>query len=482
MIDSVRTRLTLWYTGVLALVLIAFSVGVYALLAGRLHQRLDVGVQNTVEGIARLFVYELAEGESEAQAIHSALNENYFPSQAAAIFDAQGRLLEEKPLPNNHHAELPAGFNSATEEIRFFTVPSKRDDEDDGVRVAVRRLTVARENKAYLIVVSQATNPLAEELEFLRDILLTAVPVALLLAALGGLFLARKSLAPVVAMSESARRISAEKLEQRLPVANPRDELGRLASTFNEMLTRLQSSFEQQRQFMADASHELRTPLHVMRTAAEVTLEQQRREEGEYREALNIINEQTRRLTKIVEDLFTLARADAGQRDLEPRQFYLDELVAETARAATVLAARKQVTVELGQATEAPYRGDEDLLRRMLLNLLDNAVKHTPAGGRVKLQLGRTDSTYSIVVADTGTGIPAEAQPHIFGRFYRADKARSRGTNGTGSDGAGLGLSIARWIAEAHGGSLMLQHSDPAGSAFRVSLPANRASLRYRER
>jgi len=156
---------------------------------------------------------------------------------------------------------------------------------------------------------------------------------------------------------------------------------------------------------------------------------------------------------------------------LDPQDFYLDELVAETARAAAVLAARKQVTVEFGQPAEAPYRGDEALLRQMLLNLLDNAVKHTPAGGCVKLQLGHADSIYSVIVADNGDGIPTDAQPHIFKRFYRADKARTRTPNGRENSGAGLGLSIAQWIAEAHGGSLALQHSDSHGSSFRVLLP-----------
>jgi heavy metal sensor kinase len=323
-----------------------------------------------------------------------------------------------------------------------------------------------------LIVVSQAIHPLAEELEFLRDIFLTAVPVALLLAALGGWFLARKSLVPVVAMSESARRISAEHLDDRLPVANSRDELGRLATTFNQMLARLESSFTQQRQFMADASHELRTPLSVIRTAAAVTLEKPQRSEGEYREALAMIEDQVKRLSRIVEEMFTLARADAGSRELTPRDFYLDELIAETARAAGVLASRKKVGVDYTPAPEVLYRGDEGLLRQMLLNLLDNAVKHTPTGGHVSLRLERSGPNYLVTVADTGAGIPPEAQPHIFERFYRADKARSRETNGNGG-GAGLGLSIARWIAEAHGGSLTLQHSNPAGSAFRVSLPAN---------
>ena len=469
MFDSVRTRLTLWYTGVLALVLILFSAGIYYLLAGKLNRRLDAEVQTTNEGIARLLAYELAEGETEAQSVQSALTEHYFPNQAAAIFDAQSRLLAEKPLPNNHRAELPASFSPSTATIQLLTIQQDANGEDDGVRLGIQRLTIPQESKSYVIVVSQPLDLLSEELEILGNILLAAIPIALALASLGGWFLAKKSLAPVVIMSESARRIGAENLDLRLPIANPRDELGRLAATFNELLERLQSSFAQQRQFMADASHELRTPLSVMRTAAEVTLEQPQRDESEYREALTMIDRQTDRLTRIVEDMFTLARADAGKRELSKHDFYLDELLAETASAAAVLAKRKGVIVECTSGKETPYRGDEDLLRQMILNLLDNAIKFTSAGGRVHLQLSQNNSKHLITISDTGPGIPAEAQPYIFERFYRADHARSRSDQVNGS-GAGLGLSIARWIAEAHDGSLTLQQSDHTGSVFVASL------------
>ena len=469
MFDSVRTRLTLWYTGVLALVLILFSAGIYYLLAGKLNRRLDAEVQTTNEGIARLLAYELAEGETEAQSVQSALTEHYFPNQAAAIFNDQGRLLAEKPLPNNHRAELPASFSPSTATIQILTIQQDANGEDDGVRLGIQRLTIPQESKSYVIVVSQPLDLLSEELEILGNILLAAIPIALALASLGGWFLAKKSLAPVVIMSESARRIGAENLDLRLPIANPRDELGRLAATFNELLERLQSSFTQQRQFMADASHELRTPLSVMRTAAEVTLEQPQRDESEYREALTMIDRQTDRLTRIVEDMFTLARADAGKRELSKHDFYLDELLAETASAAAVLAKRKGVIVECTSGKETLYRGDEDLLRQMILNLLDNAIKFTSAGGRVHLQLSQNNSKHLITISDTGPGIPAEAQPYIFERFYRADHARSRSDQVNGS-GAGLGLSIARWIAEAHDGSLTLQQSDHTGSVFVASL------------
>jgi signal transduction histidine kinase len=270
-------------------------------------------------------------------------------------------------------------------------------------------------------------------------------------------------------MSERARRISAENLQERLPLVNPRDELGRLAAIFNELLTRLETSFIQQRRFMADASHELRTPLYVMRTATDVTLGREHREEHEYRDALKIASEQTHRLTRIVEDMFTLARADSGSRTLDETDFYLDELITEAGRAAGVLAASKGIRLNQSDLPEMLCHGDEGLLRQMLMNLLGNAIKHTPSGGEITISVDRENGQYLISVADTGTGIPVEAQPHVFERFFRADKARSRAQDG---GGAGLGLAIARWIAEAHKGRLELKHSDMTGSVFIASLPA----------
>jgi signal transduction histidine kinase len=215
-------------------------------------------------------------------------------------------------------------------------------------------------------------------------------------------------------------------------------------------------------------------PLSVIRATSEVTLDEPDCEAGEYREAMVTVGEQARRLTRIVEDLFTLARADAGQREIERKSFYLDELVTETARAASVLASRKSVVMEYAPAAESPFHGDEGLLRQMILNLLDNAIKHTPAGGSVRLSLDRRDSNYVITVADTGAGVPAEAQPHIFSRFYQADKTRSRAGVADGG-AAGLGLSIAKWIAEAHDGRLELAQSDETGSAFIVLFPLSNA-------
>ncbi|HKE05584.1 MAG TPA: ATP-binding protein [Blastocatellia bacterium] len=467
--------MTLWYVGVLALVLIVFSAGVYLLLARNLYRRMDESLRSSSESIAISLVRERAEGETVAEAAHSTVEELRLLNQAMAIFNFEGRLITEKNTPGNDRARLPALDSIPAEGLRLYTTPG---GDDEGQRVAARRVKISDADEPYLIVVSQPLKTVTEELERLRRVLLIAVPLALLLAGLGGFFLARKSLAPVVAMSERARQISAENLERRLPVANPRDELGQLAATFNALLARLDASFNLQRQFMADASHELRTPLSVMRTTTQVTLEKPSRDENEYRDALAMINDQTRRLARIVEDMFTLARADAGRRPLTQGSFYLDELIGDTARAASVLAMRKGVTVESVETAEVQYYGDEHLLRQMLLNLLDNAIRHTLAGGRIRVSLAQFNSTCEVVVADTGEGIPVEAQPHIFERFYRVDRARSRSgvnANGAGADngggGAGLGLSIALWIAEAHGGTIKLVRSDPTGTAFAVALP-----------
>jgi signal transduction histidine kinase len=248
--------------------------------------------------------------------------------------------------------------------------------------------------------------------------------------------------------------------------------LGQLGATFNELLDRLRTSFELQRRFMADASHELRTPLSIMRTTASVTLRKRSRGEDEYREAIQMMDEQSRRLSRIVKDLFILSRADAGHYPLNKSSFYLNDLLEEVARAGGLLAEHKSVTLEITNSTEADFHGDEDLLRRMILNLVDNAVKYTPAGGVVRLSLTRESDNYMISVSDTGPGIPPEAQARVFDRFYRADIERSHSEEAV-SDGTGLGLAIARWIAQAHDGDLELAGSDNRGTTFIIRLPAH---------
>ena len=332
----------------------------------------------------------------------------------------------------------------------------------DGYRGFSRKISL--DDQPCTVIALQSLHSREEMLEDIRATFAWTIPLALLLASAGGYFLARKSLAPVVAMSSQAGRIGATNLHERLAVQNERDELGHLALSFNSLLDRLNQSFERQRRFMADASHELRTPVAILRGEAEVALSQQARSSEEYRESLGVLHHEAERLTHIVEDLFTLTRADAGQYPLQPRDFYLEELVGECVHSARTLALAKKISLNFEEASESSIRADESLLRRMILNLLDNAIKYTPDGGHVTVTCRRTADEYVLSITDTGVGIPADLQPRIFERFFRADEARSRSENDGG--GAGLGLSISRWIAEAHNGRLQLTRSDSSGSTF----------------
>jgi heavy metal sensor kinase len=462
MFSSVRTRLTVWYIGVLALVLVAFSVGVYVMLKRSLYAQLDYDLRNTVEGTSASFVRVLASGKDPKQAATDELYDRIGPYQSAAIFDGDGQSIAENPDLAGVRVQLPeSSIRNAP--MYFYNL-----SDGSGRRVIFKRFS---SNAAvFFIVVSQPLDQVLDTLRTIRLILLSGTGAGLVLAAIGGWFLARSSLLPVARMTEQARRMSAENLEQRLPVTNARDELGNLAATFNELLGRLDASLSQQRRFMADASHELRTPLSVMRTAIGVTLDHEREME-EYREALTIMDDQVRRLTRVVTDMFTLARADAEKRPLIRSEFRLDLLIEECVRAAEILGLRKGVRITVAQVDELPYRGDEGLLRQLVLNLLDNAIKHTPAEGEVSVALRTHNSEHQIMVRDTGTGIPHEAQPHIFERFYRADKARSRSHSSEFGSGAGLGLSIAQWVASQHGGEVRLIKSDEQGSIFVATLP-----------
>ena len=470
MFDSVRLRLTLWYVGVLGLIVAAFSVAVYIFAERTLYERLDEGLRSALKTVAVAMDHQGATAEIGSEATVRALQDLRLSHQAIAIFDTDGRLLAEKATIDRVHVRLPSSGIASVGSIGFYSLPEQNAESDDSCRGLVQRLQPASREGSYWVVVNQSLEPLTEQLESLQDILYVAVPLALAVAGAGRWLMARKSLAPVMTMSEQAQRISVGNLDQRLPIANPRDELGRLAATFNELLARLSNSFAQQQQFMADASHELRTPLSAIRTTATVMLQREDREKSEYREALTIIEQQARRLTRIVGDMFVLARADTGHPALQITQFYLDELLTETAGAAAVLASQKNLQLEVPPLPEVPFRGDEGLLRQMIWNLLDNAIKYTPKRGSVRVALELCGREYVITVTDTGGGIPVEVQSHIFERFYRADKARSRAETAD-EGGAGLGLPIARWIAEAHEGRLELQRSDETGSTFVAFLP-----------
>ena len=283
--------------------------------------------------------------------------------------------------------------------------------------------------------------------------------------------MATRSLAPVAAMTARAADITATNLRERLPVSGG-EELAGLAHVINELLGRLENSFVRQRQFMADASHELRTPTAILRTEVDVTLAQAHRAEGEYRESLTVIRDAAQRLTRIVEDLFALARVDAENLGARRERLYLEEIVDDSIRLARPLADAHRVHVSVAEAIEAPVDADADLLGRLLLNLLDNAIKHSPSGGLVQVLMKRSNGTVDIGIVDQGQGIPEPERDRVFERFVRlSDTARGPG-EAAPENGVGLGLAIARRIAEAHGGSLVVAESRPGHTEFRLTLPA----------
>ena len=463
-IDSVRGRLTLFYVSILAAALIIVCVLIYILLARALYVRVDETLLAGIGIATTSLSNDIAEGQDYEDAARSTVAEQSSSELMLAIFDRDGRMLAESRRDSDLDLRLPPPGTIPTTDASLQTV--LESDGDDRHRLAFRQVPVAPYE--YIIVVGADLEPMDDELAFLRGILYYVVPIALCLAGIGGSFLARQSLSPVVSMADRARRIGGENLSARLPVANPRDELGHLAETFNELLGRLEASMNQQRQFMADASHELRTPVAITRTAAGVALQQAHRDEHEYRETLAIVEQQAARLSRVVDDLFTLARADAGNYPLRMTPMYLDEVIGEVVRAARVIASTRGVTIDLMTMPSATFTGDEELIGRMIGNLIDNAVRHTPQGSTVRVDLDGTESGYAIAVRDQGPGIPPEIREQIFERFYRRDVSHQSGSH----DGAGLGLALARWIATAHGGDVVLVRSSHAGSTFVVSLPS----------
>jgi signal transduction histidine kinase len=296
-----------------------------------------------------------------------------------------------------------------------------------------------------------------------------AIPLVLLLAGGGGFWLASIGLRPITDMAGAAAAM-APSATSDLGHADRQDELGQLARAFNGLVARLRASLITQRQFMADASHELRTPVSVIRSASDVTLDREHRIETEYREALSITGAQARHLSRLVEQMLVLARADAGGYPLRFVDLYLDEVIEECRRTVAVMADAHGVSVTVCPAGEVELRGDEELLRQLILNLLQNAVQHTPRSGHVTIRVDPAASDAIIRVSDTGSGVAPVDQERIFERFVQLDPARRH-------LGAGLGLPIARWIAEAHGGSLVLEQSKPSGSTFRVVLPRSPRSV-----
>jgi len=455
--QAIRVRLTLWYVGLLAVTLIAFSAFLYLNLAQGLREAQDRALLS--EAAHMIATLDMQNGQPQFNDASDVLPAD----SVVALYDATGTKLlgsdtRQPPVaPSNALRQASTGRQTFTSVRasggivwRVLATPVR----DNGHLVAV-------------LVAARSEESVASALNELLALLLLAVPATLVLAVAGGFFLAARALGPIDRITRAAEEIGAHDLTRRLDLPASHDEVGRLASTFDRMLQRIDEAFRRERQFTADASHELRTPLAMLTSQADVALERPRKA-AEYKEALTNIRQDATRMGRLLNQLLTLARADAGHEQLTMERLALDELVKDVVGAMAPLADSRQVRLESRVAGPITVDGDQTRLTQLLVNLLDNALKYTPAGGLVTVAVERQGPAALISIRDTGIGIPPEHLPHVFERFYRADASRSR-TEG----GEGLGLAIGLWIAQAHGGAITVDSTTGQGSTFIVTIPAH---------
>jgi heavy metal sensor kinase len=453
---SVHTRLTLWYAGALLAILVVISGLSYWLLARSLAQDVDRSLMTLAQ-----VVRDAPRGDAFDEAewwVRELLDPEH---QLFQLLGPDGRLrmrswrLRDDVLP----------LSAAARQIVAAGLPAFETVLLHGHRVRVVSLPVRRNGRlAEVIQVGIPLAPTERTLQRWLEALLVLVPLGVGLAAAGGRVMARAALRPVDEMSRSARRIDAEALARRITIRGTGDELDRLAETLNGMLARLENTFGQMRRFSADAAHELRTPLTALKGTLEVALRADR-SGVEYRAALASALEEVDRLVRLAEDLLLLSRSTAGP-DSPRARVELENVVLDVAEVGTRLAKDRGVTVRVGALAPLAVLGDAGALRRALLNLVENGVKYTPAGGRVELSVTAGDGGAVLAVEDTGPGIDPADVARIFEPFVRLDTARSRE-----SGGSGLGLAIARSIVIAHRGTLDVERPAAGGSRFTIRLP-----------
>ena len=461
---SIGARLTLWYMGILGITLLLVGAISYGLLAYSLSQDVNIALQ----GIAQVIAAQVRSQDSASSSPNvDDLFRRFFgyaPSNRYfEMFDPRGQQRDYRPQALKPLQISPKALENALRGVATFET-LKRPGSPYPVRILIE--PVFKDER--LINVVQVGISLENMMKTLRrfDLIMAAVfPLGLLLAGGGGWLLARRALRPVDRMTQAVLRISSEHLQERLPETGAGDELDRLAGTLNAMLIRLDDSFRQIRQFSADASHELQTPLTILKGEIEVALRSPRSLQ-EYQQVLHSNLEEIERISRLVGGLLLLARADAGVLRLDLKPVDLAELVTEVVGRMHRLAEDKSITLRFESEAPVFAPADKEHLQRLLINLVDNAIKYTQPGGSVTLSLSGDNQEVRLSVIDTGIGLTPSEQEQIFTRFFRSAEAKSQG------GGAGLGLCLAQSIAAAHGGSIEVSSTPGQGSTFTVVLPA----------
>jgi two-component system OmpR family sensor kinase len=461
---SLRVRLTLWYGLGLAVILLIFGGALYAFMARSLSAQVD----RSLNEAANIAVTALEERLADGPFLRFGDLVEEFPELTVVdkffqIFSPRGQTTIQSP--NVRPLNIPlsrAALDTALAGHALFESPRLQNGHP------FRVLTVPimyQDRLAYILQVGTSLREVKESLHRLLFTLLLAGPLAVAIALGGGWFLASRALRPVESMTQAAQRIAAGDLGQRLTASHSSDEIGRLAATFNDMIARLETSFREIQRFSADASHELRTPLTVMKGETELALRRPRSPE-DYRQVLESNLEEIDRMTRIVDDLLFLSRADLGEIPMERGPVRLDALLEDVQRQAAILGQEQNVELVITAVEPATVIGDELRLRELVLNLVQNGVRYSHPGGKVELALTKDGETARITVSDQGIGITPQAQGRIFDRFYRSDEARAHSPKGTG-----LGLAISKWIAEAHHGRITVESTPGQGTRFTVILP-----------
>jgi heavy metal sensor kinase len=455
---TIRVRLTLLHSLVLGASFLAF----FWICDIGFRRSIEITVndesRSDLETVRRVIEGSSSQGTAEIRKELAELS-NLWAN--GAIFQV-GTTNGEKLFQSPQFLSPDSPFPPFAKEIFFFT----RNLERLQYRIARQRSEAG--GQEFLIDTAVPTEPFDQALDRFRLIEKEFLPLLVLLASLLGYWLSGRALAPVTRIIKSAEEIGVRNLHKRLEVPEAKDELRRLTETLNAMLERISASVTRITEFTADASHDLRTPLALIRTNAELALRRPRTD-AEYRDTLAHILESTDETTQLIEHLLTLARADVGASQLRFETVSLQLILTRVCQQARVLASAKNhsFTIRHGNDWDVDVvYGDSTALERLFLTVLDNAVKYTPAGGRIELRVGVTHGNALVEIADNGVGISAEELPRIFDRFYRADQARSREIRGSG-----LGLAIARWIAEMHKGTIEAESKVDEGTRIRIKVP-----------